>query len=134
MAWSVDTSVLVDICAGDPTFGMASALCLEAHADGGLVVSPVVYVELAPVFGGDSQMQDSFLSEVGVVSMLAWSPQDTREAHKLWNGYVQKKRRNGTGKRPMADHLIGAFAKRYDGIITRNPKDFPDVPVICPAV
>ena len=132
MAWSVDTSVLIDIFEGDPTFGMASALCLEAHAGEGLVVSPVVYIELSPVFEGDTQMQDLFLGEVGIAPMLTWSSQDTLEAHRLWNEHVLKKRKKVTGKRPMADHLIAAFAKRFDGIITRNPKDFPDLPVICP--
>lgn len=46
-------------------------------------------------------------------------------------------RRAGIGrKRPIADILIGAFAVRHDGLITRNPDNFrpwfPQMKIIGP--
>jgi len=39
-------------------------------------------------------------------------------------GYLQQKRQRTAGKRPVADILIGAFALRHSGLLTRNGTDF----------
>jgi hypothetical protein len=52
MSWVVDTCLLVDIASGDPVFAKDSALLLDAKRADGLVVSPVSYVELAPMLPG----------------------------------------------------------------------------------
>lgn len=53
MAWGVDTCLLIDVAVADPTFGNASARLLDARQAAGLVICPVTYIELAPVFAGD---------------------------------------------------------------------------------
>jgi len=37
---------------------------------------------------------------------------------------VQKRRGHQTRKHPVADVLIGAFATRFEGLLTRNAGDF----------
>lgn len=135
MPWVVDTSVLLDVRMNDAQFGMASAQCLAAHLADGLVISPVTYVELAPAFDGGAALQEKFLERNGVEWLEPWTQADTEGAHRLWAEYVKKKRAGLTGqgsKRPVADVFIEAFAKRFQGLITRNPKHFPTVQVVVP--
>lgn len=132
MAWVVDTSVLIDIYLPDPAFAQSSAECLAAHLPDGLTISPVTYVELAPAFGGDAALQNQFLVEVGIEWQEPWMLQDMLAAHTLWASQVAKKRSGHSGKRPVADVLIEAFAQRFQGLITRNPKHFTTVAVVVP--
>jgi len=130
MAWVVDTCVLLDIHCADPHFAQSSAACLTAHLSDGLVISPITYVELAPAFAGNMKLQEQFLTEVGVDWPSPWLLQDTLKAHGLWFSHIEKKRSGSETKRPIADMLISAFAQRFKGLITRNPKDFRAVQVV----
>ena len=120
----VDTCILIDILENDPDFGRASALCLRDYVPGGLVICPVSMIELSPAFGGDLLRQKEFLSLCGVSYDLDFDSADVVRSHKAWNRYIQRKRLQKTPKRPVADLMIGAFATRFDGLITRNQKDF----------
>jgi predicted nucleic acid-binding protein len=91
-------------------------------------------VELAPAFGGDVLIQNAFLERNGVEWITSWTWTDTEVAHHLWAEHVRSKRSGHSVKRPMADVLIAAFARRFQGLITRNPKHFTTVPVIVPRV
>ena len=124
MTWVVDTCVLVDILADDPDFGRPSALCLRKYLSAVLIVSPVTMIELSPAFEGDLLQQKEFLSLCGVDPDTTFAAEDMVRAHAAWNDYIQTKRRQKLPKRPIADLMIGAFATRFDGLITRNPKDF----------
>jgi len=122
--WVVDTCVLIDVLEDDPDFGRGSALYLRERLSEGLVVSPVTMIELSPAFEGDLSKQKEFLGLCGVAYGAAFITADVVRAHTAWNHYIQKKRLRETPKRPVADLMIGAFATRFDGLITRNPKDF----------
>jgi len=124
MSWVVDTCVLIDVLENDPAFGRASAHLLEKSLHDGLVLCPVTMVELAPAFAGNLEVQKHFLEQVGVDFTESWTLADTESAHRAWNIYVQARRTSDTPKRPLADLLIGAFACRQQGLITRNPTDF----------
>ena len=124
MAWVVDTCLLIDVAEADPTFGVASARLLESKRADGLAICPATYVELAPVFNGDQTAQNEFLFNLGVTWPEAWSQADTEEAHRAWHRYVAARRSANVPKRPLADILIGAFASRFDGLLTRNESDF----------
>lgn len=130
MAWVVDTCVLLDIHCADPHFAQSSADCLTEHLPYGLVISPITYVELAPVFGGNIKLQEQFLMEVGIDWQSPWLLQDTINAHWLWFSHIERKRYGSGAKRPIADLLISTFAQRFKGLITRNPKDFKAVQVV----
>jgi len=127
MAWVVDTCLLIDIADADPQFASGSAALLSAKRSDGLVVAPVSYVELAPVFGGDVAQQELFLHHLQISWSQDWSRAETLAAHAGWHRYVQAKRLLRTPKRPMADILIGGFAERFDGLLTRNEADFRSV-------
>ena len=122
--WVVDTCVLIDVLEDDPEFGGDSARCLAKHLPGALLVAPVTYVELAPAFDGSLKLQDEFLRGVGAAWDEPWTPADTRAAHRAWHLHVERRRAGRAPKRPVADILIGAFASRFDGLVTRNPDDF----------
>jgi hypothetical protein len=124
MAWVVDTCILIDIFEDDAEFGRASALTLDACAGDGLVLCPVTYAEMAPAFQGDLELQNEFLSGIGIDYRQEWSWDDTLRAHRAWHDFIHTKRSRELPKRPLADILIGAFATRHQGLITRNQPDF----------
>lgn len=123
----VDTCLLIDVAEADPAFGVASAKLLDLKRAAALTICPVTYVELAPVFNGDLTAQKEFLFNLGVTWPEAWTQADTEEAHRAWHRYVTARRATKAPKRPLADILIGAFASRCDGILTRNEDDFRQV-------
>lgn len=127
MAWVVDTCLLIDVAEADPAFGVASAKLLDLKRTDGLTICPVTYVELAPVFNGDHAAQNEFLFNLGLNWPEVWTQSDTEEAHCAWHRYVAARRTAKVPKRPLADILIGAFASRCDGILTRNTSDFRTV-------
>ena len=136
MSWVIDTCLLIDIADADPGFAAASATLLDAKRPEGLVISPITYVELAPVFEGDSSRQELFLYHLQVSWAKAWTHAETLATHAAWHRYVQSRRLQRIAKRPMADILIGAFAERFDGLLTRNESDFrnvfPNLPILAP--
>jgi len=127
MAWVIDTCLLIDVAEADPTFGLSSATFIDSKRGEGLGVCPVTYVELAPVFNGDRSLQNEFLLKLGATWPEAWTIADTIAAHEAWHRYVMSKRSGKIPKRPVADVLIGAFALRFDGLLTRNEPDFRTV-------
>jgi predicted nucleic acid-binding protein len=128
MAWVVDTCMLIDVLEDDPRHGRASALSLDAHAREGLVVCPLSYTELAPAFQGDAALQEEFLHGVGVDFRQDWTWADTVCAHQAWHRFIDRRRRvHSVPRRPLADILIGAFASRYQGLLTRNAEDFASI-------
>jgi predicted nucleic acid-binding protein len=124
MAWVVDTCVLIDVLEDDPEFGQPSALALDSHVAEGLTICPVTYAELAPAFNGDQALQEEFLMGVGVDFRQDWMWEDTLQANESWYSFIRRKRAGLVPKRPLADILIGAFASRHQGLLTRNPDDF----------
>ena len=136
MAWVVDSCLLIDIAEADPTFGVASARLLDSKRGEALAICPATYIELSPVFNGDHTAQREFLFNLGVTWPEPWTLADTEEAHRAWNRYVTNRRTAKVPKRPLADILIGAFASRFDGILTRNESDFratfPTLGIIAP--
>lgn len=132
----VDTCVLVDVADDDPEFGRSSAACLVSHLDERLLVSPISYVELAPVFDGTTRRLDEFLDGLGVDRSATFDLADRSTAFAAWARHVSAKRAGQTQRRPMADALIGALAVRHDGIITRNGRHFrsfyPRLPIVDP--
>ena len=127
MAWVVDTSVVVDLVTGDPLFEPKSILCLQAHLNDGLVISPVTFVELGPSFSGDDAAAEAFLRSSRIGTTEFWTPEDSILAHRLWHDFQVRRRQQKVAKRPVADVLIAAFAERFQGIITRNATDFRNI-------
>jgi predicted nucleic acid-binding protein len=135
MAWVVDTCLLIDIATTDPQFGIASVSLLDAYRPFGLVIPPVVYVELAPVFTGDLQGIDAFLG-LQSIAHNAWKRSHTFDSFKAWYRHTLARRSGTIKRRPIADIQIGAFACQYEGLLTRNPSDFvltfPQLAIVTP--
>jgi predicted nucleic acid-binding protein len=136
VAWVVDTSVLIDVLIDDRQFADASIVALEYREEEGLLICPVTYAELGPAFQGSRSLQEEFLSGAGVAFEEAWHHQDTLTAFHAWHEHTRRRRSGEGPKRPIADILIGAFATRFDGLITRNTDDFrtafPDLEILDP--
>jgi len=124
MAWVVDTCLLLDIGLDDPRFAAKSEQLLDGKAAEGLVICPVTYVELAPAFGGQTKPLDEFLLNLGIDYREDWTWEDTKQANAAWSRHVHRRRAKQAAKRPVADVLIGAFALRFNGLLTRNSADF----------
>lgn len=120
----VDTCVILDVLEQDPTFGIASAEVIDQYAEGGLIISPLTYVELSPAFLGDETRERDFLFEIGIDLPPAFDEDDLSLAHAAWNDLIQRKRSGKTAWRPVADVMIGALAQANGGLITRNASDF----------
>jgi predicted nucleic acid-binding protein len=124
MAWVVDTCLLLDVLDDDPSFGESSAICIERYQHDGLTVCPVTLIEMAPAFLGDWRQATEFMRQVGIDQAEGWITADTHAAFTAWNRQVELKRAGKTGRRPVADVQIGAFALRHQGLLTRNMGDF----------
>jgi predicted nucleic acid-binding protein len=124
MTWVVDTAVLIDVLEDDPEFGEASAAMLELLAEDGLAICPVTYAELAPAFEGSRALQEEFLAGAGVGFSEDWTRQDTLAAFEVWHAHVRRRREGVGPRRPIADILIGAFAQRFQGLVTRDRDHF----------
>lgn len=122
--WVVDTCVIIDVLQGDGVFSIKSADAIDAKRNEGLVIAPTTYVELSPSFNGNVDEQDTVLSNLGIDVDFGEDRDAIRMAHKAWFDHVLRKRSGGAEKRPIADVMIGAYAMRKDGLITRNEADF----------
>ena len=127
MSWVVDTCIVIDVLQDTSEHSEASILLLNSMPPQKLVLCPVSFVELAPSFLGDVALQRRFLDSIGVAYEEYWIRDDTLCAHAAWQRQAAARRAMKAPRRPMADILIGAFAMRYEGLITRNPSDFTDI-------
>lgn len=137
MAWVVDSCCVIDIAQNCVHFGAKTAACLEDKILEGLTICPITLIEIMPEFFGNLDDARFFLSQTGFDSNADWTQMDTESAARAWAEYVERKRSGTSPKRPIADILIGAFACRFEGLITRNPANFqpyfPDLTVLNPA-
>ena len=124
MSRVVDTCVILDVLEQDPVFGVASAEAIDRYAEGGLIISPLTYVELSPAFLGDETREREFLFEIGIDLPPAFGEDDLSLAHAAWNDHILRKRSGKATRRPVADVMIGALAQANDGLITRNENNF----------
>jgi len=133
MAWVVDTCVLLDLVhSTDQQAADAEAVLSQA---GSVVVCPVTIIELGPTFRDPGKLRD-FLLDYNIDASEAFTPEDADVGREAWQRIIAQRRATGSPRRPIADVLIGAFAQRRLGIITRNSGDFrtlfPHVPVWIP--
>lgn len=117
MITAVDTSVLIDVLAPDPTFGPGSAGALrEAISHGRLVACAVVWAEVSARF----DESDEAAQVLGRLT-VAYSAMDVTSAHdagRVWRAYRE---RGGKRERVIADFLIGAHARgNADRLLTRD--------------
>ncbi|MCL5103249.1 MAG: PIN domain-containing protein [Armatimonadetes bacterium] len=117
MITAVDTNVILDIAADDPAYVSDSErLLVQALDSGSLVISEVVYAELAPQYelreSLDAALGELGISVAGSDADIAWL------AGRRWAEY---RAAGGTRQRLLADFLIGAHAVlRAECLLTRD--------------
>lgn len=117
MITAVDTSVLLDVFAGDPVFGPASRDALKASLrDGRVLACEIVWGEVAGVFPSPEEAHAHLLG-LGV----EYDPMRVESALRAGAAWKAYRRRGGRRERMVADFLIGAHAAtQADRLLTRN--------------
>ena len=124
MKIAVDTSVLLDVLAGDSTFGPASREALRrAYDTGSLLASDVVWSEVRSHFESDGTFDDA-MKNLGI-QYVPLSEEAAQLAGSHWRQYHQGRSRPrlsaGDSKRVIADFLIGAHAQlQADALLARD--------------
>lgn len=129
----VDTCLLIDIAENDPRYGKSSAALIDKYASRGLLVSPVTYFALAPVFNGDRTLENEFLHTCGVM-LATEAPADiTAAAYRAWANYCASAK-GKEGLTAFVPFLVGALALCHAGLLTRRGdlfrKLFPTMNII----
>jgi hypothetical protein len=114
---AVDSNVLLDVLAGDPRHGPASAQALrQAGADGALISSTVVWAEVVGAYSDPHGVTDR-LDRLGIELV----PDDREVAIAAGRVYRAYRVGGGTRRRILPDFLIGAHAMVLaDRLLTRD--------------
>jgi predicted nucleic acid-binding protein len=134
MKTAIDSNILSAFWSNE-----ASAPCIEqelidSRAQGSVVVSAPVYVELAAHPLVSPGFVDRFLAETGIVVEFALDEAVWRKAAEGFADYARRRRGSGgsSPKRMLPDFLIAAHALlRADRLLTLDPsryqQDFPQL-------
>lgn len=80
--------------------------------------------------------QKRFLDFCGMDYPTPFLAAGLEAAPAFWQRHIAAKRVGLVARRPVADLLIGGFAMRFQGLMSRNPADFqpwfPDLEILVP--
>jgi predicted nucleic acid-binding protein len=124
MRTALDTSILSPVWAGAPTAATIAAQLSKARAEGALVVSAPVFVELSAIPGLNVQMVRKALAETDIAIDFDLEEDVWMLAAASFAAYAVRRRRSGGGspKRLLPDFVIAAHALlKADRLMTRDP-------------
>lgn len=127
MRTAIDTNILSALWAGEATAAVVKSLLEEAAERGGLVISPVVYVELRGSPRATASYVDSFLDETGILVDWNFDEAIWQLAAERYEKYALRKRKQKMGepKRLIADFIVGAHALlRADVLLTLDTRPY----------
>jgi predicted nucleic acid-binding protein len=140
MRTALDTNILSQIWSGQPSADAITEKLSNARAEGALVVSAPVFVELAamPIAKvQSSQRVENLLREMNVAIDFVLGEEVWRLAATAFAAYAIRRRHSGGGspKRLLADFVIAAHAMLMaDRFMTRDvnlyAQDFPNLRLI----
>jgi predicted nucleic acid-binding protein len=137
MRTALDTNILSPIWSGAPTASAMIAQLSKVRAEGALVVSAPVFVELSAVPGLNVQVVRKALVEMTIAIDFDLDEDVWQLAATGFAAYAIRRRRSGRGspKRLLADFVIAAHALlKADRLMTLDAKrysqDFPKLRVV----
>jgi predicted nucleic acid-binding protein len=129
----VDSSVLLDIATGDPSWAAWSSDALERAAEeGALVINPLIFAEVSIGYSAIEDLELVLPATSFRRDGLPWEA-----AFLAGKAFLAYRRRGGKRSSPMPDFYIGAHAAvaRFR-LLTRDAARFvtyfPTVNLICP--
>ena len=137
MRTAIDTNILSLLWSGGLLAATISTQLSNARAEGALVISAPVFVELSAIPTGNAQRVENLLGEMNVAIDFDLDEDVWRFAATSFAAYAIRRRRSGGGtpKRLLADFVVGAHALlRCDRLMTRDAnryaQDFPALRLI----
>jgi len=137
MRTAVDTNILSLFWSGGPLAAPAETQLSKARADGALVVSAPVFVELSAIPTGNARRIEQLLGEMSIGIDFDLEENVWKLAAESFAAYALRRRRSGGGspKRMLADFVIAAHALLMaDRLMTRDTNryamDFPNLRLI----
>jgi hypothetical protein len=137
MRTALDTNILSQIWSGQPSATAIAAKLFNARAEGALVVSAPVFVELAAIPAPNLQGAERVgmaLGEMNIAVDFDLGEDVWRLAATAFAAYAIRRRHSGGGspKRLLADFVIAAHALlKADRFMTRDAnlyaQDFPNL-------
>jgi predicted nucleic acid-binding protein len=134
MRTALDTNILSLFWSREPWAAAIADHLSKARAEGGLVVSGPVFVELSAIPTGDAQRVEKLLAEMAIAVDFDLGEDVWRLAAKSFAAYAIRRRRSGGGspKRLLPDFVIASHALlRADRLMTRDAsryaQDFPSL-------
>lgn len=116
----VDPCLVLDVLENDPRYGHSSAALIDKYANGGLTLSPVAYLELAPAFAGNRTLQDEFLGKLGISVKCVFPESDLPPLHRRWARCVEEAAASGRAQPSFVAFINGACALTAEGLLTRR--------------
>ncbi len=137
MKTALDSNILSAFWSNEPSAVRIEQELRASRAQGGLVVSAPVYVELGAHPLVTPGFVDKFLAETGIAVEFLLDEPIWRKAAEGFAAYAQRRRLSGgaSPKRLLPDFLIAAHALlRADRLFTLDPsryqQDFPNLRII----
>jgi predicted nucleic acid-binding protein len=132
MRTALDTNILSLVWSGEPSAATIAARLSRARADGALVVSAPVFVELSAIPAVNVQRLEKLLGEMTIAVDFDLGEDVWRLAATSFAAYAIRRRSSGGGspKRLLPDFVIASHALlQADRLMTRDAsrysQDFP---------
>jgi predicted nucleic acid-binding protein len=137
MRTAVDTNILSLFWSGGPLATAAETQLSKARADGAIVVSAPVFVELSAMPTANAQRIQQLLAEMNIAVDFDLEEDVWMLAAKSFAAYATRRRRSagGSPKRLLVDFVIASHALlKADRLMTRDAnryaQDFPNLRLI----
>jgi predicted nucleic acid-binding protein len=137
MRTALDTNILSPLWSGAPSAEEISEQLASVRAQGALVISAPVFVELSAVPSLSVQIVRNALAETGIAIDFDLEADVWTLAATAFSAYAIRRRRSGGGlpKRLLPDFIIASHALlKADRLMTRDAKryslDFPNLRLI----
>jgi predicted nucleic acid-binding protein len=137
MRTALDTNLLFPVWSGEPSAATIAAQLSKARAQGALVVSAPVFVELSAIPTVNVQMVEKLLREMTISIDFDLGADVWRLAATSFAAYAIRRRRSGRAspKRLLVDFVIASHALlTADRLMTRDASryalDFPNLRLI----